>query len=362
MGKNTITFIAMAMLAVFALPACAMNGNMPPLPEDNMTPMLGAAPTGEDPGMPPMPGERPQMNGMPLNRFNGTAPGNNMTIPPVGRVQAIRDRIMNATNGLIREIINASNVRALVAQRVDEFNDARHAAVARPINNTQDTQSFILKAKEFANTLNQTQRQQFNQLVFGFLNQSMDNRIDVALRFGVKGAGNATVEAFLNNYEDLKDQIAAANSTQERRRLVNQANREWAAFKKDVVREAARDRILNATAKAQGALDKINVIIANLTANGTDTAKLVNISARVQLRINAASEQNITLRQAEWRLAYARDGLAHLAAQVKRVVKAGTAEDLQDETEPAELAIDDAVEPESPAATPTPVANATATQ
>ncbi|MFA6330062.1 MAG: hypothetical protein WCX64_05275 [Candidatus Micrarchaeia archaeon] len=361
MDRYLMPIFAIAMLAVFALPAYAMESNVPPAPDVNVTPILAAAPNGTEPGLPPMPGERPAMNGTPTGtRFNGTAQANGTAILPSTRAQAIRDRVVNAINGTMREMINASNVKALVAQRVKEFDDAKHLALTTPMN---DTQAFILQVKDFADTLNATQRNQFNQMVFGFLNQSMDNRIGVANRFGTRGTDNATIEAYINSTEQLKAQIAAANSTKQRRDLVLQANRQWAEFKKDVVKEAARDRILNATDKAQAALGKLDAIIANLAQNGTDTAKLVNISARVQLRITAASEQNITLRQAEWRLAYARDGLAHLAAQVKRAVKAEAVEDLQEQAEPAGLDVEDAVETGPVATTmPTTVANATASQ
>jgi len=360
MDKCLIPIFAIAMLAVFALPVSAMESNLPPAPDGNATPMLGAAPNGTEPGLPPMPGESPQMaDGV---KRNGTA-SDISSIQP--RDQNIRDRVRNVTNApIIREAINATNVKDRLGQRVKEFNEARRENPQRPMNNTSDVQSFILQAKAFTNTLNQTQRQQFNQLIFGFLNQSMDNRIEVAMKFGArKGTDNATITEFLNRSEELKAQIAAANSTQERRRLVNQANREWAAFKRDVVKEAARDRITNATDRAQAALDKLDAIIANLTANGTDTTKLENISARVQNRIDRAREQNITLRQSEWRLAFARDGLAHLAAQVKRAVKAQAIEEMPEKTEPAGLAVEDVIEQDIPAIpAPTTVANATASQ
>lgn len=346
-----ISVFAIVMLAVFALPVSAMDANM--APDNNIAP--GNAPNLDDSAPPMPPSEQHQVAGE--NRFNNTTPENGASIQP--RDQNIRDRARNATNDSRPDALNATNVRERIDQRVTEFDATRDSH--QRISNTTDTQSFILQANAFANTLNATQRQQFNQLIFGFLNQSMDNRIDVANRFGVRGADNATVQEYINASEGLKAQIAAANSTQERRKLVNQANREWADFKKDVVKKAARDRILNATDKAQAALGKLNAIIANLSANGTDTAKLENMSALVQNRIDKAREQNITLRQAEWRLAYARNGLAHLANQVKRAINASPVDDLQERAEPANLAVEDAVEPEVPA-TPTTVANATGSQ
>jgi len=346
---------AIAMLAVFALPVSAMDSNMPPAPDNNITPLLGAVQNGTGPGLPPMPDENATVGAFPTSVNDQITDSVTQAAPrAASRAQVIRDRIANAVQAR-NATVNASMIRDRIAERA-------RLAVAVKAQDIRSTEAFLLQARQVVGTLNATQKRQLANMVYGFVNSSLQNRVQTAYRFGQRGIDPAKVEAFNASMEALKAQIAAANSTQERRRLVNQANREWAAFKQDVVKEAARNRLLNATGKAQAALGKLNTIIAGLAANGTDTTKLVNMSARVQDRINAANEGNITLRQMEWRLAYARDGLAHLAAQVKRAVKAQAAEGLVDEAEPTELASEDAVEPEAAPATPTPVANATVSQ
>jgi len=346
MGKFSYALFACALLALFVAPVSAMQPNEQEPMNGNPTPMLGAAGPNDGPGTPPMPGEGPQMTGI-GNAFNGTAPGNNTVGAGVSRAQLIRNRIANAVQAR-NATVNASMIRDKIAERA-------RLAVAVKAQDLRQTENFLLQARQVMGTLNATQKRQLANVVYGFVNSSLQNRVQTAYRFEQRGIDPAKVEAFNASMEALKAQIAAANSTQERVRLVNQANRQWTAFKQDVVKEAARNRLLNATGKAQAALDKLNTIIANLAANGTDTSKLENISARVQNRINAANEGNITLRQMEWRLAFARDGLAHLAAQVRNAVRKQAIEDLADEVEPEELAVEDAAEE----AVPTPEASPT---
>ncbi|MFA5246345.1 MAG: hypothetical protein WC408_00455 [Candidatus Micrarchaeia archaeon] len=340
MNKIPMAIFALALLALFVLPVAATS-DLPPAPnaDANQT-ITSGEPNSLDPGVPPAkPGQRPRGVGTAVgNKLNGTVPQNNAAIQPQNRAQIIRDRVVGAIISR-NETVNASTIKAIVANRIKAFDEAKQ--VRARINNTQDTQAFLLSARAFANTLNATQRQQLTRLAFGFINQSMDNRIDVAQKFGSRGMDNATINAYITASLALKEQIALANSTKARRDLVVSANRQWAKFKRDVVKDKVRDRLANATAKASYALEKLNAIIAQLNSNGTDTARLENISAKYQLRISRALEQNITIRQQEWRLAFARDGLAHLAAQVKAAVKKQTITDLPEETEPTELAIDD---------------------
>jgi hypothetical protein len=324
-------------LALFVTPVVAVNSEMPPLPSDD-----GAVATVS---------ANAQIGQVtPLARPNAVV---------ASRAQAIKDRIINAVNVRANANVTVAAVHAQIAER------ARTAAAVRA-QDVRQTETFLLQAAALVKSLNATQRQQLATVVYGFVNSSLDNRVQVAEKLGDRGLDPAKVDAYSASVDAIKAQIAAANSTAERRKLVVEANREWAAFKRDVVKSAAWARIRNATDKAQAALDRMNALIAKLAQNGTNTTLLENIAGRVQNRINAARQQNITLRQAEWRLAFARDGLSHLAAQIKRVVKAQQAEEMPEQAEPAELAVEDAAEaaPEAVSATPSPAAeaNATATQ
>jgi len=348
MGKFSYALFACALLALFVAPVSAMQPNAQEPMNGDPTPVLGAAGPNDGPGMPPTPNENATVGAYPTSVNDQITDSVTQAAPSESsRAQLVRNRIANAVQAR-NAAVNASMIRDKIAERA-------RLSVAVKAQDTHSTEAFILQARQVMGTLNATQKRQLANVVYGFVNSSLQNRVQTAYRFEQRGIDPAKVEAFNESMEALKAQSAAANSTQERVRLVNQANRQWTAFKQDVVKEAARNRLLNATGKAQAALDKLDTIIANLAANGTDTSKLENISARVQNRINAANEGNITLRQMEWRLAFARDGLAHLAAQVRNAVRKQAIEDLADEVEPEELAVEDAAEE----ATPTPQASPT---
>lgn len=340
MGKYLLAVFALSFLALFMMPVSAANADMPPLPDENMA--TGAYPT--------------SVNGQITDSVTQNAPS---PAGVVSRAQAIKDRIANAVQAGNIKPANATLIKSQIAERIQQ-------ATAIRAQDIRQTEAFILQAGQVIGTLNATQKRQLATVVYGFVNSSLDNRVSVANRFEARGLDPAKVEAYSASVDAIKAEIISANSTQERRRLVVQANREWAAFKRDVVKAAAWARIRNATDKAQAVLDKIDALIARLAANGTNTTRLEDIAGRVQGRIDAARQQNITLRQSEWRLAYARDGLAHLANQVRRAVKAQAVEELPEQAEPAELAVEDPVETgqETAATTgePTTVANATGTQ
>jgi len=356
MGKNLITVFVIAMLVTFALPVSAMQPNAPQAPDGNPTPMLGAAGPNDESGMPPMPNQNVTVGAFPTSVNDQITDSVTQAAPIASRAQLVRERIASAIRAR-NATVNATMIKSQIMERAK-------LAVAVKAQDLRQTESFLLQARQVIGTLNATQKRQLANVVYGFVNSSLENRVQTAYKLEQRGIDPEKVAAYNASVEALKAQIMAANSTQERRMLVNQANREWATFKKDVVKEKARDRLVNATDKAQVALDRINELITKLSQNGTDTSKLVNISARVQNRIDAARQQNNTLRQMEWRLAFARDGLAHLAAQVKRVIKAQAVEELAEQAEPAELAVDDPVEAETEAVaeTPTPAANATESQ
>ena len=282
-------------------------------------------------------------------------------------INEIRNRFAEAGRPIA---LNTSDINATIGQRLDRIQNRDQDA--------RQTEELLVQANGFLKNLNSTQHQKLAMAVFGFINKSLENRVDAASRFETRGMNPAMFADYNASVEDIKDRIMSANSSQERRMLINQANREWADFKKMVVKQAALARVLNATVKAQAALDKLNVIISNLSQNGVNTTKLENISNRVQKRIDAARQQNITLRQAEWNLAYARDGLVHLANQVRRAVRADPVEDMQERKEPKGLDVEDETDITMPrptitptptatveataTPTPTPVANATASQ
>jgi len=341
MGKYLLAVFALSFLALFAFPVVAMNADMPPLPDENAA--VSAYPTTVNP------------------QITESAPQTFASNPAgvVSRAQAIRDRVINAVQARNQIPANATLIKNQIAERVRQ-------ATAIQAQDIRQTEAFILQARQVVATLNATQKRQLANVVYGFVNSSLDNRVEVANKLESRGLDPVKVEAYSVSVEAIKAQIVSANSTQERRRLVVQANREWAKFKRDVVRAAAWVRIRNATDKAQAALDRIEGLTAKLAQNGTNTTRLENIAGRVQNRIDAARQQNITLRQAEWRLAYARDGLAHLANQVKRAVRTQAVEELSEQAEPAELAVEDPVEavPEAVTATaePSPSANAAGAQ
>ncbi len=345
MVKLSYALFAFFVLALFVMPVSAMQSNTP-LPHGRSNATLA------------FPG---------LNATRGAHP---ITANPQNAnsvINEIRNRFAEAGRPIA---LNTSDINATIGQRLDRIQNRDQDA--------RQTEELLVQANGFLKNLNSTQHQKLAMAVFGFINKSLENRVDAASRFETRGMNPAMFADYNASVEDIKDRIMSANSSQERRMLINQANREWADFKKMVVKQAALARVLNATVKAQAALDKLNVIISNLSQNGVNTTKLENISNRVQKRIDAARQQNITLRQAEWNLAYARDGLVHLANQVRRAVRADPVEDMQERKEPKGLDVEDETDITMPrptitptptatveataTPTPTPVANATASQ
>lgn len=221
----------------------------------------------------------------------------------------------------------------------------------------EQVRETVISARANWTGLNTTQKVVAKIAVYKFVNATIDSRLDVASRLETRGADAELVANFTGFAQAQKERIAEAKNASQKRALVAQLNLQWNEFRRENAKSVIAERLSNATQIARNALTKIDGVIAALKANGTDTQTLEAISARVELRIEAASASNITLRQMAWRIGYAKRGLQFLYVQVKRAVAGQVPEDMTDEAEPAGLLEPDTASVQVSADAPTIVGN-----
>jgi hypothetical protein len=215
--------------------------------------------------------------------------------------------------------------------------------------------------------LNDTEKQEYLLKARDFIQSSFDQRIATAMRLELEGADAQLVKEFVDYAKGEKAKFLNATTNDARRQIVAEFNAKWREFAKNAEKNILEKKLQKAVDAGKDALTRANDVISQLEARGYDTTKLEAISAEVAKRYELAAESK-TIRQAAWRLGYAKRGLAHLHVAIQRMLNKQEAQDLRTEDEPKGLDQSPGVQPTAtpsvsatPTATPTVEATATPT-
>ena len=201
----------------------------------------------------------------------------------------------------------------------------------------EDRKDRVDELRSRAKSLNSTEKAELRTHVLEVLQNGFDNRISLAGSMEDKGADSALVSGFIAFANAQKERFSQATTNGERKTLIVEFNNKWRDFVRDVAKKTVSKKVQQRLAQAKEILAKLNQAIAKLKSNGTDVARLEDISAKVAARIDAASQDNITVRQAAWRLAAVHRGLVHLRNSIMRAARGQAVEPIAVEAEPAGL-------------------------
>ncbi len=166
-------------------------------------------------------------------------------------------------------------------------------------------------------------KRKFAGAVLERLHNEFNQRIRALDSLETKAESNETL-ALIGEMRDYLNSQAAAfkatNSTEEKKAIINATNDRWREFRQKITKLLLQDKIDDAVARASGALDRLDVTIANLAAKGHDTAKLQALSAAARAKLDNVTVEGITLAQARWRLAHVHRWFAAVKTAILRTL------------------------------------------
>ncbi len=271
------------------------------------------------------------------------------------RREALREKVSEKRE-TIREL--AADRKELLKNRVKLIEDERKLIKDRALAIN------AIKAKyNDLRKLNAADKKLFRDHVFARLSAEFNKRIRALDALEVRATAADSTEALsliseTRAYlEQKRDEFKATNDTAVRKQIVIDVNKKWNEFKRDIAKLLLKRHIDAGVQKALDALNRLDGVIANMSAKGYDTTRLEQFSTIIENRINSVTEaaDNGSIKLATWRLAHLRGLLGKLKAAIHRVLNGQEVELPEEENEPpSESAIDDEGDDISEA-TPTPV-------
>ncbi len=306
---------ALFFLALMAVPALADDGNATAVPTIEATPAVTVQPDSGTPTATVEPG----------------------LTPPVFADKSARGGVV-ARRPVVTVVANARERVQAARERVQEAKQR-----------IEDRAVRVNELRSRAKSLNSIEKAELRTHVLESLQNGFDQRISLAGSMEEKGADSVLVSGFVAFANAQKERFSQATTNAERKTLIVEFNKKWRDFVRDVAKKTVSKKVQQRIAQSKELLAKLDGAIARLKANGTGVARLEDISAKVAARIDAASQNDITVRQAAWRLASVHRGLVHLRNSIMRAARGQAVEPIAAEAEPSGLSSPGEATVEAPA-------------
>ncbi len=231
------------------------------------------------------------------------------------RVKEIRD---DAKGSLEQEKQRRQDVHEAAQEKIRDLKEQRqkNVADARLLEADLAAKVKALKAK---NVLNETERDDLKEKTRLHLLASYRHRIELAQKMGAEGANASLVAEFVAYAETNWNQYANATNNSARKDLINAFNQRWRAFKQAVTKDLLLAKLRTSVNASRQTLNRLDAVIAKLTAGGFNTTALVNASASISARLDSVLlEPDVP--HAIARLRQVHSGLVHLRNAIQRTV------------------------------------------
>ncbi len=180
---------------------------------------------------------------------------------------------------------------------------------------------------------------ELDSLQFARIDAFIDQRISVALKLEAKGADSALVKDFVDFAQEKKSEFANQTSLQAKKEAIVALNLKWRQFSQSIANDVITNRFEASLTKSADLLVRMNSVIAVMKQKGFDVSVLENQSARLSLKIAAAADESLTVKQAAAELGGIKSGLMHLKNSIQKTVSSQAIRELPAEAKENEESV-----------------------